>query len=343
MLLFVFLFSSPAFAQPPKPLVIPFDFESKFDDGHYGQSVAEMFFAKLKRAGGFVLPESLQEVRDWCERNRFHPNPDTPLDALKKAVQTEQAGDIGIWGKVERAEGEATDVYDVTVLVADFRVDPPRVLHRKTGRTKTVSEIPHVFVYDAMTAITGKAAPRPVEAGGPLRGSVKGASLVQGAFDSLRGWDPPTALITRRSEKTDQGANSYLHFEIPEDVAASTGVLHYSDYFPVVAGGTYRFHCRFRTSGSAVKVFVKAYDALPGKFAPDGGEIADVARREVYRSQQNLVGKPGQWTEHTEDFTPKHSKFKPKWARVMLYGYWPKGTVDWDDVSVLPVSSAARD
>ncbi len=55
-------------------------------------------------------------------------------------------------------------------------------------------------------------------------------------------------------------------------------------------------------------------------------------RREVYRSQQNLKGANNTWHIHTEDFTPQHTKYSPKWGRVMLYAYHGGGQVDFDDV-----------
>ena len=66
-------------ADPPKKVVIPFDFESKFDNGEYGQNIGEMLWTKLRRQGGFIIPETMQDVRDWCQRTRMIPGPDTPL------------------------------------------------------------------------------------------------------------------------------------------------------------------------------------------------------------------------------------------------------------------------
>ena len=68
----------------------------------------------------------MQDVRDWCQRSRMIPGPDTPLEKMKEIVVKEQAGDIGIWGKVERVQGFETDVYDLWINVADFSVDPPQ-------------------------------------------------------------------------------------------------------------------------------------------------------------------------------------------------------------------------
>jgi len=84
-----------------------------------------------------------------------------------------------------------------------------------------------------------------------------------------------------------------------------------------------------------VKVFVKCYDYLP-----DEGR-----RREVYRSQQNLKGPKDSWNTQTEDFTPKHTKYSPKWGRVMLYAYLAPGTIEFDDAIVkriVPASPGER-
>ena len=56
--------------------------------------------------------------------------------------------------------------------------------------------------------------------------------------------------------------------------------------------------------------------------------------REVYRSQQNLKGPKNVWNTQTEDFTPGHTKYTPRWGRVMLYGYLGAGVVEFDDVVV---------
>ena len=40
------------------------------------------------------------------------------------------------------------------------------------------------------------------------------------------------------------------------------------------------------------------------------------------------------WNTQTEDFTPAHTKYTPRWGRVMLYGYIGAGVVEFDDVVV---------
>ncbi len=173
---------------------------------------------------------------------------------------------------------------------------------------------------------------------------------------------------------------SFLRFEFPASVGDNEGCLYYSKPFPVEEGAVYRFRCRYRTSGPKVKVFVKCYDEIASEYASesdiheDGGAKSSakngkskadgsaarssasgrrpgssgsqgVQYREVYRSQQNLTAKKdraldGGWYEHTEDFTPKHTKYTPKLGRVMLYAYIGAGTVDWDDVIVKKIVDA---
>lgn len=335
-------------ADSRKRLVIPFDFESKFDNGAYGQSISEMIWTKLRRQGGFILPESEQDVRDWCQRAGIVPGPETPLPRMKEIVVGEQAGDIGIWGKIERVAGHETDVYDFWISVADFSVDPPRMIYQKKARTQTVSEIPHRYVREALESLYGRPATVP-PAADPLieRRWKAGPNLVQGDFERGRtaplGWDPLPAHVTW-IHREDPGSNSRsraIRFTLDKDLAGTTGVLYYSAYFPVEEGATYRFRCSWKTTGSAVKVFIKCYDELPTDFrSGTSTRSVPTERREVYRSQQNLSGSPGLWNVHTEDFTPQHERFTPRWGRVMLYAYWPAGTVDWDDVIVKQVAPA---
>jgi hypothetical protein len=128
-----------------------------------------------------------------------------------------------------------------------------------------------------------------------------------------------------------------------EGVAGSSGLLYYSEFFPVEEGALYRFQCRWKTTGSAAKVFIKCYDELPTRFQPKPGFSAGTERREIFRSQQNLKGGAGRWNVQTEDFTPTHTQNTPRWGRVELYAYWPAGSVEWDDVVVKQIAPAPAD
>jgi hypothetical protein len=119
-----------------------------------------------------------------------------------------------------------------------------------------------------------------------------------------------------------------------------------------------------------VKVFIKCYDDTTTEYRQQTGNkpatpatttsktqsltdrpAADdyvpeaLHRREVYRSQQNLKGPKNVWNTHTEDFTPKHTKYTPRYGRVMLYAYLGAGVVEFDDVvlkQILPGSPSEQ-
>ena len=329
----------------PQRVVIPFDFESKFDNGQYGQTIGDMIWKKLERQGGFVIPESMQDVRDWSQRTKTVPNANTPLEKMKRIVRGEHAGDIGIWGKVERVSGHETDVYDFWIYVADFSNDPVKMIYEKKVRTETVSEIPHTYVKEALDRLYGRLpqASAPADPDVQMRWD-KNPNLVAGDFEKGKkgpqGWDPLPQGVSWVIEEGAKVRNRIIRFTIPQEVAETTGVLFYSDYFPVEEGATYRFACRWRTTGPAVKVFIKCYDELQAQERTKSGGNVRTQRREVYRSQQNLSGKMGTWNVHKEDFTPTHTQFTPRWGRVMLYGYYPAGKVEWDDIVVKQIVPA---
>jgi hypothetical protein len=316
-----------------KKIVIPFDFESRFDDGDYGQRVGEMIWKKLEKGGDFIIPESMLDVRDVCTRLNFHPGPETSLEDLGRVMRDAFEGDIAVWGAVERVPPNTRDVYDLTLKIIDFSGDVPVVLYDEQHRTKTVSEIPHLYVRNMLAQLTGEdlaeteSAPDP-EAEARWRDGpdlIVNGTFEAGAAERPEGWDPLPEHVSMEAEDDSR----FVRMDFPTDVAATTGVLYYSEYFPIEEGATYRFSCRYRTSGSAVKVFVKCYDDFPGR---TGEQNTPDQRREVYRSQQNLKGGRDGWETHVEEFTPGHPQYTPRYGRVMLYAYWPAGRVEWDDV-----------
>jgi hypothetical protein len=314
-----------------KKIVIPFDFDSRFDEGRYGAAVGDMIWKKLSREGQFVIPESMEDMRAVCERLKFHPRPATSLAEMQKVVRGEFEADIAVWGAIERVPPHETDVYELTIRAFDFSGDKPVLLFDESHRTESVSEVPHVHVRHLLDRLAGRN-PSENSARAPSPGVPTGPNLVaNGGFEkgdgSPPGWDPMPPAVNLVADRE----NRFLRMSLSEDIAGTTGVLYYSDFFPVEAGRTYRFTCRYRTSGSAVKVFVKCYDQFPGR---EGKNNEPAQRREIYRSQQNLKGSAGEWHTHTEDFTPRHPKFTSRWGRVMLYAYWPAGTVEWDDVEI---------
>ena len=124
-------------------------------------------------------------------------------------------------------------------------------------------------------------------------------SLVHGDFEQGRqaplGWSPLHADVTwvQETAKGGKSKNRVIRFTLNEEVAGTSGVLYYSDPFPVEKGATYRFQCRWKSTGSAAKVFIKCYDELPTDFrASSVAGRPTIEGREVYRSQQNLEGQP---------------------------------------------------
>ena len=107
------LAASSALAADDRKVVIPFDFVSKFDDGRYGQLMGDMLWKKLSREGGFIVPESMLDVRDYCSNHHLKPSPEMDLEKMKKIVQDDFGAHIGIWGSIERAPGEEAEIYDL--------------------------------------------------------------------------------------------------------------------------------------------------------------------------------------------------------------------------------------
>ena len=369
-LFFCLLAVSARAADDDRKVVIPFDFVSKFDDGRYGEMVGDMLWKKLSRQGKFIIPEAMSDVRDYCTSHSLKPSPDMDLDKMKKIVQGDFDAQIGIWGSVERAPGEEKEIYDLVVKCVDFSAKPePKVIYEVKARTNSVSEIPHLYCKQMLDALYErkpgvKAGPDPIAE----ENWKKNTNLLVGDFESgIRGvpktWDKlcgePREPIGRQVQWMNEQGNSgnkVIRFNLTKDVAEFTGLMYYSEYFPVQEGATYRFQCRWRSNGPAVKVFVKCYDDEDSEYREEGkvGGAAgrknlskkdyvpgDKMRREVYRSQQNLKGPTNTWNTQTEDFTPQHVKYSPKWCRVMLYAYITAGVVEFDDVVVKQIVPAS--
>ena len=151
------LTAGPAAAKEEQKVVIPFDFVSKFDNGRYGQMVGEQIWKKLQRQGGFVIPESMLDVRDTCQQNDVQPSPEMSLDRMKRIVREHFDAQIGIWGSVERAPGHEGEVYDLVIKCVDFSAPgEPKTIYDRSVRTKSVSEIPHLYVKEMLDALYGR-------------------------------------------------------------------------------------------------------------------------------------------------------------------------------------------
>ena len=280
-------------------------------------------------------------------------------------------------GSCEKVAGQEWDVYDVTIKCADFSESlEPRMLYEKVNvRTKTVSEIPHLYVAEMLNKLYGR------EPGGPEpvdqlaeQNWIDNPTLVQnGSFESgtggvPTGWEDrggqqrePLGNLVQWTAEAGNPKNRVIRFTFDAAVGDGFGVMYYSKPFPVEEGAKYRFQCRYRTNGPKIIVFIKCYDKMGSEYKPTnvvgpprhpmsqaGGTeyVPEFGQlRECYRSQQNLKGAKNQWHTHTQDFTPKHTMYTPQWGRVMLYSYLGAGVVEFDDIvlkQIVPASASDR-
>jgi hypothetical protein len=374
-------FAGQALAQQKQKTVIPFDFESKWDKGRYGEMVSDMVWKKLEREGGFLIPDAMADVRDLCATNNIKLAPETPLDKVKEVLRGTFDADIAIWGSVERAPGTDGEIYDLVIKCVDFTsAAEPKVIYEKTARTNSVSEIPHLYIKEMLDKLYDRQAqgPAPVdqlaeEAWEKNPNLVKGGGFERGTNGVPTGWESrcgqnrePLGKLVAWLPEAGNSQNHVVRFTLDRGIAESFGVMYYSDFFPVSEGAKYRFQCRYRTNGPSPKVFIKCYDEMGSEYKDETAQSAtrptassskgngkkyqpkrndyvpeEGQRREVYRSQQNLKGGKNTWNVQTEDFTPKHTKYSPKWGRVMLYAYLSAGVVEFDDVVIKEIIPAS--
>ena len=67
-----------------KKVVIPFDLVSKYDKGKLGQKVGEMIWKKIERQKTFIVPDTVQDIRDICSQNNIKIGPDTPQEKVRE-------------------------------------------------------------------------------------------------------------------------------------------------------------------------------------------------------------------------------------------------------------------
>ncbi len=231
-----------------KKVVIPFDFVSKFDEGRYGQMVGDMIWKKLDREGGFILPESMQDVRDYCQSHHIQPAPDISLEEMKKIVKADFGGQIGIWGSVERAPEAEGEIYDLVIKCVDFSSGPePKVIYQTKSRTNLVSEIPHLYVKQMLDALYNRqpGGPLPVDAAAEDHWKKNPNLVVGGDFQFgnngvPRGWEPaagqkrePLGNLVQWVSDEDNFNNKIIRFSFDTAVGDNEGVMYYSDWFPI--------------------------------------------------------------------------------------------------------------
>ena len=352
--------------------VVMFDFESLWDadqESRYGQIMGNMFWMKINRENRtkfeFVIPESMIDVRNTCTMMNIRPNPDTPLDEMKEVVTKTFNADIGIWGKIERVDRDVLEIYDFWMKVVDFSFDPPKIIYQvDRTRTDAIAEVTGIYVRRAMEKLYDKQARAAEETAIIEENWAKNPNLVVGGdFEKVQngipvGWEThcaqhrePIGRLVRRIVDPDNQKNHILHTEFDAGIGDGFGLMYYSKPFPIEETATYRLQIRFKRMGVNPILFVKCYDTIDTTFRPTAGAFregfndrAGQQTREVYRSQQMLYHYPdNQWHTHTEDFTPRHTRFSPKLGRIMLYGYHGAGVILYDDIVVKKIKEPDAD
>jgi hypothetical protein len=202
----------------------------------------------------------------------------------------------------------------------------------------------------------------------------KNPNLMEGGdFEKVKngipvGWESrcaqhrePIGRLVKVVPDPDKSSNHYLHTEFDDGIATGFGLMYYSKPFPIEEGATYRIDYRYRQSkGISGIVFVKCYDLIDTNFKPTADALKEgftdklgQQTREVYRSQQNHqqhsvsgpdnpkeIANAGKWVQYSQEFTPRHTRFSPKLGRVMLYGYFAAGSIDYDDFILKKVKDA---
>ncbi len=357
----------------PQKVVIPFDFISNFDDGRYGSKIGDMIVKKIQKQGTFAVPDAI-DIRDLCAQQDVKIAPDTPLKDIHRVLRDLFDAQIAVWGSCEKVPGHEWEVYDLTIKCADFSESlEPKMLYDVAVRTKSVSEIPHLYVAEMLDKLHGR------EPGGPTPlnpiaeqnwidnpNLAKNGTFEAGSRGVPLGWDDrggqerePLGNLVQWTTEAGNPSNRVVRFTFDKGVGDGFGVMYYSKPFPIEEDATYRSHVRYRSNGPKIIVFIKCYAEVPDEYRATDG-ISTVTNhttipgkpeyvpeighaRECYRSQQNMKGAKNQWNTRIEDFTPKHTRFSPQWGRVMLYSYVGAGVVEFDDIAVkqiLPASAS---
>jgi hypothetical protein len=350
--------------------VVMFDFESLWDaelPTDYGGIMGNMFWMKLNRDKGFIIPESMIDVRNICETYNIKPNPGTPLEKMKEYVTKIFNADIGIWGKIERVDKDVMEIYDFWLKVVDFSAEPPKVIYEVNQvRTEAVAEVTGIYVRAAIEKLYNKQARTAAEKAEMEANWAKNPNLMEGGdFETASnkipvGWESrcaqhrePIGRLVKRLEDPDHQGNHFLHTEFDAGIAEGFGLMYYSKPFPIEETATYRIDYRIRKSkGVKGIVFIKCYDTIDTTFKPTAEALKEgftdklgQQTREVYRSQQNHwdMDHPNEWIQHSQEFTPRHTKYSPKFGRVMIFGYYTAGAIDYDDFVLKKVKEPDKD
>ena len=133
-------------------------------------------------------------------------------------------------------------------------------------------------------------------------------------------------------EKTTHG--KVLLLDVPRKVARSTGLMYYTNYFPIEQDKLYmiRFEMKTASKGIDAKVWVKGYAEINGQ------------RREVYKAGHYCRPATNDWAVFGRVLKPQSKKYEIKWAKIMAYAHGAKaGKVYYDNFVVRPINEKEAD
>ena len=335
--------------QKAAPTLAVFAFQSKFDDNKFGDKITYMVRSKIRKKKLFMQLDdySFADLLAVCP---IEVGPDTPVDEVATAAKEYLFSEYVIWGKVDSAGGGhyLLTVYWMHVpkegepqkkeKVYDTREAPPPedpVMDAQDPKFYLASSVQD-FVnefhkitnvepdYEKLYARNWKTAKNLVK-DSSFDKSLSFPSTWLKMLDVIA-FDPGPMINVVKDPDPEREGNC-IKFELNEYVAANNGLLCYSNWFDIEEYATYRASYDVKSLAPTVKIFVKCYDKIGGQW------------REIYRKPYNCRpkkdedGNPIQgWQTYVATFTPWHHKYSPKRARVMLYAYWPKGTVYYDNI-----------
>ena len=143
----------------PNPTLVAFDFESCWDNGRFGQWVANNFTGHAKRRGKFTILDPLS-FEELLRASGAKVNMQTPPADVAALAGEYFAADLAVWGKTERL---AEDSYRIHVRIVDCRKDPPAlVLDKAYSSTKHGVQISvDAALNELLGLLHGSQEPRP--------------------------------------------------------------------------------------------------------------------------------------------------------------------------------------
>ncbi len=307
------------------------------EEAGLGRKVAFMLRAKAKRLGAVVYDS--HSVQDLLAGRTVSLQ--TPPADLARLARRPFGADVAIVGHVA-----GTGPYQVQLLAVYTAEDGPPGVFRKRYTAANHHLVP-VEMAKAVYDILGLPCPED-----PLRMLREDPAIARrwktapnlvknpGFEAAAPGGKGPAHWQDLEPQMAwtahPDGPGKVLKFDMDKATAATYGLDFTSDWIPIQAGATYRFACRYKTLGPTPKIFLKGYHPFPAR---DG---YPAQRRETYRRQVHPKGEKGTWHTVTADFVPQATtpEHTPRFLKVDLYAYWPKGVIYWDDVVLKQVRDA---